>query len=67
MRFYCPNCQKEYEVEPASTITTKSNRVAYKAICPVCGQDMAEFIPPQPVPVSNLPSPNPNDSSNSHS
>ena len=44
MLFYCPNCQKEYEVEPENTITTGSNRVAYKANCPVCEQDMAEFV-----------------------
>lgn len=47
MKFYCPNCQKEYETEPYQTVTTKSNRVAYKAKCPVCGQDMAEFLPPK--------------------
>ena len=47
MLFYCPNCRHETEVEPRETITTKSGRVAYKANCPVCGQDMAEFIPPK--------------------
>lgn len=45
MKFYCPSCQKEYEVEPSETITTKSGRVAYKANCPVCKTDMAEFVP----------------------
>jgi hypothetical protein len=45
MKFYCPSCQKEYEVEPKETITTKSGRVAYKATCAVCATDMAEFIP----------------------
>ena len=43
MKFYCPSCRQEHEAEPKETITTKSNRVAYKANCPVCGQDMAEF------------------------
>jgi hypothetical protein len=47
MIFYCPNCHREYEVEPVGTITTQSSRVAYKANCPVCHQDLAEFIPPQ--------------------
>lgn len=59
MRFYCPNCQKEYEVEPTETVTTLSNRVAYKAVCPTCGQDMAEFIPPTTtttVPSTDIPS-----------
>ena len=46
MIFYCPNCQKEYEAEPGETITTLQKRTAYKATCPVCGQDMAEFVPP---------------------
>lgn len=44
MLFYCPNCRKEYEVESTNTITTNSGRVAYKANCPGCGQDMAEFV-----------------------
>lgn len=52
MKFYCPNCEQERETEPLQTITTKSQRVAYKAKCPVCSLDMAEFIPPN---VSNLP------------
>lgn len=43
MKFYCPNCRQEREVDPKETITTKSKRVAYKANCPVCDQDMAEF------------------------
>jgi hypothetical protein len=43
MLFYCPNCKQEQEVEPKETITTKSKRLAYKASCPVCNQDMAEF------------------------
>jgi hypothetical protein len=60
MVFYCPNCQKEYEVEPANTITTLQNRTAYKANCPVCGQDMAEFLPPSASTVTPLAvSPNP--------
>ena len=42
--FYCPNCRKEYEIQSTNTITTNSGRVAYKANCPRCGQDMAEFI-----------------------
>jgi bacterioferritin-associated ferredoxin len=45
MVFYCPNCQKEYELEPKTTVTTLQKRTAYKADCPVCGQDMAEFVP----------------------
>lgn len=45
MRFYCPNCREEKDVEPEATVTTLSGRVAYKASCPVCMQDMAEFIP----------------------
>jgi hypothetical protein len=45
MLFYCPNCRQEKNVEPVSTITTLSGRVAYKANCPVCNQDMAEFNP----------------------
>lgn len=45
MIFYCPNCQKEYEANPTETITTQNQRVAYKAKCPVCAQDMAEFLP----------------------
>jgi hypothetical protein len=49
MRFYCPSCQKEYEAEPTETKTTLSGRVAYKAACPACGQDMAEFIPGETV------------------
>jgi len=44
MLFYCPNCREEKEVEPASTTTTLTGRIAYKGNCPVCGQDMAEFI-----------------------
>lgn len=49
MRFYCPSCQKEYEAEPSETKTTLSGRVAYKAGCPACGQDMAEFVPGETV------------------
>ena len=46
MLFYCPNCRKEVEIEKESApIITKSGRVAHKANCPTCGQDMAEFIP----------------------
>jgi hypothetical protein len=45
MIFYCPNCKKEVDVTPESTITTQNQRVAYKAKCPVCGQDMVEFVP----------------------
>jgi hypothetical protein len=44
MKFYCPNCQQEYETEPRETVTTLQGRRAYKAFCPVCNQDMAEFI-----------------------
>ena len=44
MIFYCPSCRKECELEPSDTIVTKSNRTAYKANCPVCNQDMAEFV-----------------------
>ena len=42
--FYCPNCRAEREAEPTNTITTNSGRVAYKANCSECGQDMAEFV-----------------------
>lgn len=49
MRFYCPNCREEKDVEPEATITTLTGRVAYKASCPVCKQDMAEFIPGEKV------------------
>lgn len=45
MVFYCPNCQKEYEVTPTETQTTLSGRVANKAVCPACGQMMVEFAP----------------------
>lgn len=45
MLFYCPNCRSEVDVAPQSTITTQMNRIAYKALCPTCGQDMAEFAP----------------------
>jgi len=47
MIFYCPNCREEYDVEPTGKIVTKSNRVAYKSVCPTCGQDMAEFMDPK--------------------
>ena len=56
MIFYCPNCQKEYDVAPLTTVTTLQKRVAYKANCPVCGQDMAEFMPPN-VPEPEVPEP----------
>lgn len=46
MIFFCPACDKEYEAVVKETITTGSGRVAYKADCPVCGQDLAEFMPP---------------------
>lgn len=49
MRFYCPNCREEKDVESEATITTLTGRVAYKASCPVCKQDMAEFIPGEKV------------------
>lgn len=49
MRFYCPSCQQEYEAEPSETKTTLSGRVAYKAACPACGQDMAEFVPGETI------------------
>jgi hypothetical protein len=55
MIFYCPNCRREIETEPATTITTKTGRVAYKASCPTCGLDLAEFATPQ----SPAPSPPP--------
>lgn len=45
MIFYCPNCRTERETDATSTIVTQSGRTAYKASCPVCGQDMAEFLP----------------------
>jgi hypothetical protein len=62
MIFYCPNCQKEYDLAPSSTVTTLQKRVAYKANCPVCGQDMAEFIPPI-VPEANNQAVSPSESS----
>ena len=53
MLFYCPNCRRECESQPENKIVTKSGRVAYKAVCPVCGMDMAEFIPGEKAEVSN--------------
>jgi pyruvate dehydrogenase E2 component (dihydrolipoamide acetyltransferase) len=49
MLFYCPNCQKEVEAQETGTVTTKSGRVAHKAPCPTCGQDMTEFVPGEKV------------------
>ena len=46
--FVVDNIEDEFELEPTNTITTKTGRVAYKANCPVCNQDMAEFLPPSP-------------------
>lgn len=44
MVFYCPNCRQEYEAEASETIKTQAGRLAYKAACPKCGGDMAEFL-----------------------
>ena len=46
MIFYCPNCQQEVEAMVRETLTTKNQRLAYKANCPRCGQDLSEFMPP---------------------
>ena len=43
MLFYCPGCRQQCDVPPVNTITTKANRVAYKANCPTCNQDMSAF------------------------
>jgi hypothetical protein len=43
MQFYCPVCLTTVDTEPTSTVTTKLNRVAYKALCPVCNQDLAFY------------------------
>ena len=53
MLFYCPSCREEYDVETKTTITTKSGRVAHIAPCPVCEQDMVEFIPNEKTDTTN--------------
>ncbi len=59
MKFYCPNCQTEQDLEPQNQLTTPHGQVYLKATCPVCRQDLSELA--NPVSDSNSstnPSPN---------